>query len=232
MQIDSLLYTVYILVFIVLSAWTGLLTMRSRTIGTAVLSFVNLTMIFENAVLALGGAIGHSDALLALSWGRFIGMATVPPLLIVCAVEIARRTGIGWANRPTVRYGAWAVAVGLSGLGVLMQLRGLDLVPRVLNGVVRYMSATKMAPPIPIIIMSVIVVGVGLHVWRRTGNAALFLGAAIVFVGDALTAGQYALGSGVETLFMVLFVVAESWSLGHVGAAHRADPGGLAAQGM
>ncbi|MCS7072666.1 MAG: hypothetical protein NZM00_14260, partial [Anaerolinea sp.] len=71
-MMDQLLYSLYTIAFIVLSAMTARVWLASRSTGTLMLLIVMLAMIYENGVLALGVVIGHGPLLEALSWLRFI----------------------------------------------------------------------------------------------------------------------------------------------------------------
>lgn len=212
---DQLLYTLYTLLFVVMTGVSLRLYLRSRSVGTLMVVLVMLAMVYENGILALGVVIGHGPLLEALSWGRFIGYAVFPPLLVIAGVELANRAGVGWAGRRFVRYGAWIVAVALAAFALFVEVIGRELEPRVLNDVVRYMWVSKGVPPLAVIIMNILLIVCGVAVWRKTHNAILLLVALFLFAGDGLAAGKYVIGSGVELIFMAALLAAESWVLGY-----------------
>ncbi len=216
MELDQLLYSVYSIAFIVLAGWSLRLWLRSHSVGTLMVFVVMLAMIYENGILALGVFIGHGSLLEALSWARFVGYAVFPPLLVISGVELAFRAGVDWAQRKEVRRGAWLLALALAAFALFVEVIGRELEPRVLNGVVRYMWVSKGVPPLAVILMNVVLVGCGFFIWRRTHNAILLAGAALLFVGDGLAAGKYVLGSGIELTFMVFLLAAEIWILHYV----------------
>lgn len=210
---DQFLYTVYTLAFIGLTAWAGKLWLRTRDAGTLTLFIVSGAMIYENGILAAGVVIGHGAALEALSWLRFVGYAVVPPLLVITGLGMAQRTGVAWANRRDVQIAAWLVTLALAAFALFVEVYGRALEPRVLNGVVRYMWVSKSIPPLAVILMNVILIGFGAAIWRRTHNAALFLTAVLLFMGDGAAAGRYVVGSGIEIVFMTLLIIIQAWTL-------------------
>ncbi len=212
---DQLLYSLYTVVFIALAVWSVILFRRSRRIGTLMIVLVMLAMVYENGILALGALIGHGALLEALSWGRFIGYAVFPPLLVIAGVELARHVGVTWAARPAARYGVWVVAFALGAFALFVEVLGRELEPSVLNDVVRYMWVSKGVPPLAVIIMNVLLIVCGFAIWRRTHNAILLLGALFLLAGDGLAAGRYVLGSGIELVFMAVVAAAEAWALGY-----------------
>jgi len=213
---DQILYILYTVAFVALSVWAGRLMVQSRHLGTLLVLIVMLAMVYENAVLALGVVIGHGDALFTLTWGRFIGYAVFPPLLIVSTLALAERVGVPWAGQRRTKLAAWAWALGLIAFALLVEVLGRELVPRELNGVVRYMWATKGIPPLAVIFMNLTLIGLSVAIGRRSGYWALLLGCILLFVGNGAAAGLYVLGSSVELLFMGFIVASEAWVLGYL----------------
>jgi hypothetical protein len=213
-MMDQFLYSLYTVLFVVLAAWTALLWRRSRSVGTLMALLVMLAMIYENGVLVLGVVIGHGPLLETLSWGRFIGYAVFPPLLVIGAVELARRVGVAWADRRAVRIGAWVAAFALAAFALFVEVLGRELEPRVLNDVVRSMWVSKGVPPLGVILMNMLLIVCGVAIWRKTRNAILMVGALFLLVGDGLAAGRYVFGSGIELAFMAFVAAAEAWALG------------------
>ncbi|MGQ9910556.1 MAG: hypothetical protein ACUVS2_17145 [Candidatus Flexifilum sp.] len=228
---DQLLYSLYTIAFIVLSAMTARVWLASRSVGTLMLLFVMLAMIYENGVLALGVVIGHGPLLEALSWLRFIGYAAFPPLLVITGLDAARRSGVAWADRRAVRLAAWVVTAALIAFALFVEVIGRELEPRVLNGVVRYMWVSKGVPPLGVILMNLILIGFGFAIWRQTRYAGLLLGAGFLLIGDGIAAGRYVLGSGIELIFMAALLAVEVWVVQHrqqaqpVSAARQFAPG-------
>lgn len=210
---DQFLYSAYTIAFIILSVFTARVWMQSRSVGTLMLLLVMLAMIYEDGVLALGVVIGHGPALEALSWLRFIGYAAFPPLLVITGVELARRSGVAWADRRPVRIGSWIVAAALIAFALFVEVIGRELEPRVLNDVVRYMWVSKTVPPLGVIFMNIILIVLGIAIWRKTRYAGLLLSAGFLFIGDGLAAGRYVLGSGIELAFMAALLAIEIWAL-------------------
>lgn len=210
---DQSLYTLYTFVFVGLTAWAWRLWLRSRDVGTFTLFLVSAAMIYENGILAAGVFIGHGTLLETLSWLRFIGYAVVPPLLVITGLSMAQRVGVTWASRREVQIGAWAITFTLAAFALFVEVYGRALEPRILNGVVRYMWVAKGIPPVAVILMNLVLIVLGAAIWRKTHNAALFLTAALLFMGDGAAAGKYVIGSGIEMIFMALLIMIEAWTL-------------------
>ncbi|MBK8021290.1 MAG: hypothetical protein IPK19_07595 [Chloroflexi bacterium] len=136
-------------------------------------------------------------------------------------MDMARRSGVTWAGDRRVRIGAWVVAAALIVLGLAVEVFGRALEPRVLNGVVRYMWMTKGIPPMAVILMTLMLIGIGLALWRQTRFAGLFVGSLLLLVGNGLAAGKYVLGSGNEMAFMTVLLYCEVWVLHHQPAAEQ-----------
>ncbi|MBK8020763.1 MAG: hypothetical protein IPK19_04870 [Chloroflexi bacterium] len=210
---DQFLYSAYTVILIVLTALTARIWLRTRSVGTLMMLLVNAALIYENGVLALGVVIGHGPLLESLSWLRFIGYAAFPPLLVISGLDMARRSGVTWAGDRRVRIGGWVVAAALIVLGLAVEVFGRALEPRVMNGVVRYMWMTKGIPPMAVILMTLMLIGIGLALWRQTRFAGLFVGSLLLLVGNGLAAGKYVLGSGIEMAFMTVLLYCEVWVL-------------------
>lgn len=217
---DQFLYNLYTLMFIGLSIWSVQLWWRTRSIGTLMTAALMIALLYENIVLALGTAIGHGPVLEVLSYGRFIGYAVFPPLLIISAVEMARRVGVRWAMRPAARVVGWVAALALITLALGVEVIGRELGPVVLNDVVRYMWVVKGVPPIAVILMTFVMIGISVAIWRKVGYPWLLIGSIFLLVGAGATAGKYVLGAGVELIFMMFVAYSELWVFKWQHAAH------------
>jgi len=211
---DMLLYALYTLAFAWVTGHAMRIAVRSKNIGSWLLVVVSAAMIFENSVLALGEAFGFGTTLETLSWMRFLGLALFPPLLIITGFEMVHRCGLPWARLTWVRISVGLLTAALMIIG-LIQLGTIQLVPKTVNDVVRYVASPKLPPPIPVIVMSLIIIGFGFAIYRRTGAYLLLVGGIFLLLGDALAAGVYSLGSAVETVFMVVMLVTEMWVVRH-----------------
>jgi len=219
---DQVLYSLYTVIFIVLTGWSFRVWRQSKSIGTLMVVLVNAAMIYENGILAVGVLIGHGSLLEALSWGRFIGYAVFPAFLVISALDLAKRSGAQFAARRNVWIGAWVFVFALIAFALLVEVIGRQLEPRELNGVIRYMWANKGVPPLGVILMNISLIGFGVVVWRKAHSPILLLGAIFLLVGDGIAAGRYVLGSGIEMIFMIALLAAEIWMLRHIAADQSA----------
>ncbi|WP_148927787.1 hypothetical protein [Paenibacillus methanolicus] len=146
-------------------------------------------LFYDNAVIAIGGAIGEGNLLRAFSYPRFWLHALFTPLLVVVAVDIARSARIrGWYNRSLPIVLAWVVTLGLiiyQSLAVTSQ-EVANLKVEEEYGALRYGTSAESSFPIMVLAAAaaVLLVGAILIVrrrwpWMLVGVGVLILGRAI-----------------------------------------------------
>jgi hypothetical protein len=183
----SLVFATYALAYVGLGALLLGLLRQDRwrfSLSALLLCVLVPSLVYENAVLALGAAIGEGATLEALNRARFVLHAALGGALALFAVDLGRRAGISWLS-PAV--------LGLAGgAAALMAYLGAPHYARVpmeaveFAGVVRYVS-TVSSPlgPFPILFGTLTCLVAGAMLWRRLANPALAIGAAAVLVGHA-----------------------------------------------
>lgn len=193
----ALVYALYFVAGLALLVWAALLWRGSRSLGLALAVAVLAGICYDTLLIAGGSLIGAGPLLLALSWPRYLLHALQTPLLLVAAVDLARRAGLGWARQGATWYAVWSVTAGLMLLGIVTDVLGLELEPRGFQGTLRYAEAVTLPPIATIAVIMLLVVVCGL-IWRGTGWPWLF-GATVLtlatggvpaaLVGPALTSG-------------------------------------------
>ncbi|GAB3838640.1 hypothetical protein GCM10027610_042990 [Dactylosporangium cerinum] len=135
-------------------------------------------LVYDNGVIALGRPIGEGDLLEGLNAGRFVGHVLFTPLLIVVGAVLAR------AGRRLLTAAAGLAAV-LVALGVYTDIVRLRLVPERHGDTLRYVNDAAAGPPVPAVVAILVLIGVGVVLWRREGWPWLFTGAVAMFAAAA-----------------------------------------------
>jgi hypothetical protein len=222
---DLWLYIAYTLLHVtlvglLLRCWPG-----RPAFGWMILALIALGLVYDNAVLALGGLIGFGPALEALSGLRFLLHALLTPLLCLYAVELLPRAEVRQAVVLRARYAAGALTLALISFGLMVEYLALRLAPARLNGVTRYMAVDRHGPPIPAIAATLVLIGVGGVLWRRAGWPWLALGALVMFGGSAAAASASpVIASAMEVVLLASLVATERWVQSRPAAEEAALP--------
>ncbi|MEV0563613.1 hypothetical protein [Dactylosporangium sp. NPDC050588] len=135
-------------------------------------------LVYDNAVIAAGRFVGEGDALEGLNAGRFVGHALFTPLLIVVGAGLA---GLARGGRRALT----ALAAVLVGLGIWADVVRLRLVPERHADTLRYVNDNAAGPPVPAVVVILVLIGIGVVLWRRDGWPWLFAGAVAMFAAAA-----------------------------------------------
>lgn len=208
----AVLYTAYALAHV----WLTVLVVRQLrekpTWRLWVVLVLATTLAYDNAMIALGSAIGEGDLLLALSWPRFIIHAVATPISIAVVIDQGREAGVpwirGWSRAMT---SAWALTGAMIALGVY-ELFHLELVAEEGLGLLRYGSAEP-SIPIPAVLAVIAMIAVGWSIRRMTQWSTLFVLGVVSFVGSAVPPieGLLIVGNLVEIAFVAGLLQAEQF---------------------
>jgi hypothetical protein len=183
-------YFVYTLVLLgLIGLAVGIRSERDRAYLWVMLA-VLVGLVYDNLIIALGSFIGEGDFLKTLNAGRYAGHAFGTPLLTIFAFGIARRAGVGWAQGKTAHILACVFTTALIGLGVYEDIIRLDLAPRVMFDTFRYTNMAVKGPPIPPILTILMLIALGISIWRKSGWKWLALGAIFMFIAAAAGTGD------------------------------------------
>lgn len=147
-------------------------------------------LVYDNAVLAAGSAIGEGALLETLSGARYWIHAFVTPLLVVFAWHAAVRASrtaetARWLRHPGAAVAAVVVAVVLVGVE-LSHVVGLDLEVRREYDVLAYADDGSGGPPVMVLVVALALVVAGVAVGRWQGWWWLLAGAVAMTVGGGL----------------------------------------------
>lgn len=135
------------------------------------LTVVIVALVWDNLIIAAGSRIGAGDLLIGLSIPRYVAHALLPPLLIPIVFGIAQLRRRAWV---------WALTGLLIAGGVYFEIIRLHLEPRTYADTLRYVNTAGM--PVPVIVTNLVLIGIGVILWRRETLPWLFLGAVAMFV--------------------------------------------------
>jgi hypothetical protein len=209
----STIYLIYALILLALTIWSLVLLKHSYTLGLLLMILPTAALIYDNAVVGLGGAIGRGELLQALSTGRYLGHVFLPALWILSALALARRSGLAWTGRRELRFAAILLTALLTVVMIFTDLVGISLVPEVEGNALRYVNENRFGgPPIAATTMTLIVMVLGVAVLAKTRWPWMLAGSAFMLLaGTALYAafGSVATNLG-EILFALSLVVTEA----------------------
>jgi hypothetical protein len=172
---------------------------RTRSRYDLLVVIVLAGLVYDNAVIALGGVMGEGSALYALNVPRYIIHGLATPTLMIWGYGVARRVGVNWAQTRRSHSILCGVVTLLLLLGVYNDIVALNLQPRVEQGITRYVNIGGIkGPPIASIITIVFLTVVGVAVWRRRKAIGLALGSGVMFVGAMAGAAVFGLGNAAE----------------------------------
>ena len=204
--------------------------------AAAIAALTTAGLVYDNGLIGLGSVIGLGDTLLALSYPRYVLHAFVTPMMIFAMVQIAGAADIRLAQLPAVRWGAGILSLLLIPVGIYEDLVGLKLVPACFQGVVRYSSSVSEAalcspdqavvaagggPPIPSVTAVIVVLILGVALWRQRSWPWAFVAGLVMFIAAAIPASKFGLlpGNGGE----VFFTAGYAASAARFARAHSAD---------
>ncbi len=207
------LYWLSAAVLLSLALWLGGLYARSHSLGALCALIVTIGLIYDNGVIAAGSLIGTGPLLEALNWPRYVIHAFATPLLIIVALDFARRSDLAWASRTAGRYGLIGLTLAIIAYGVIFELLPLSLVAESADGVLSYVPAGGAGFPMPAMVTMVVLAAVGIILWAAQGWPWLGVGALLAFAGFGLAPALdfEVLGQVAEVVLIGGIAVTELW---------------------
>ncbi len=213
----SLVFLLYALAHLALFTWAMVLLVRRGSPATVPLLIVTFGLVYDNALLAAGGSIGHGDLLERLSVPRYFMHAFGTPLLMLSALGLMRRVGRDWTRTSLLAALVASLTIAMIAVGVDADLVRLQLQAKAEAGVVSYGNAGTSGPPIAPIVTILVLIAAGISVWREGGEPWLLLGAVAQFIAAAL-ADLFVLAGNLGELALLAGLVVTDARLGGRGA--------------
>nr|BFE70199.1 hypothetical protein GCM10020092_035000 [Actinoplanes digitatis] len=137
----------------------------------SMLILVIMALIWDNAVIAVGGTLGEGEPLRTLSVPRYVTHALLVPLLIMVGVGLGRRHGIRTLAGRTAPAAFGALTVALVAAGLWLDVLTLELEPTRYADTVRYTNAASHGAPIPAVVTVLVLIGIGTALLVRARSA-------------------------------------------------------------
>ena len=202
---------VFIDIWLFFRMWKLRRTSENRNAGSLILQIVLFTLIFDSFVVGMGRWLGEGDLLIGLTQGRFLLRAVFLPFLAVTALYMASRAEVQWAAKKLSRLIIWVAAVSFMGFGLLADfLLPSDLAPEVFWGTLHYVRLNRF-PPVPFLVILVVMMILGILIWRRIKWPWIFLGGLVTFLGILIPTALIGpvVRSGAEVFLMGTLVATE-----------------------
>lgn len=180
---ELLLYWLATAVLLVLAVWLSRLFGRTRSLAALFTLLVTIGLVYDNGIIAAGGLIGEGLLLEALNWPRYVIHAFATPLLVIVALDLAQRFGLGWSRNTAWPAVFWTVTILLIAYGVVVELLPLSLVAESGDGIISYGPAGGASFPVPAMVTMVALTAVGVLIWISKSWPWLELGAILAFIG-------------------------------------------------
>ncbi|GAA0946868.1 hypothetical protein [Actinocorallia libanotica] len=170
---------------------------RGRAAGAVapLVAVICLGLAYDNLAVAAGRVLGFGGTLEAVSAPRFWIHALLTPLLIVAGGSMAARLGVRWAASRVAVVGGGVLVAVLVAIGVFEDVVELELAPAKYADLVRYTNEGAAGPPIPAIVTILVLLALGVAIWRTAGSPWLCLGAVAMFAAAALGGSRPWLGN-------------------------------------
>ena len=197
----TVIYLIMAAIHLVFTVYAVRLWLRNRSIYTGLAAAVLAGLFYDNFIIGIGAFIGEGSLLQSLNWLRFAIHAFLTPTLIMFVVAIAIKFGVEWAKTSWAYIAFGILTLLMIGLGVYVDIIQLDLAPILEDGTLRYAHAESAGPPIPAIVTIIVMMIIGVFVWRTGKWSVLFLGSLAMFILAGAGASILVLSNIGEVLF-------------------------------
>jgi hypothetical protein len=160
-------------------------------------------IIYDNLIIGFGAYIGEGELLKALNVPRFVIHAFFTPLIMIFAIGVARRCGVGFAQGKAAHTIVCLIATAMVALGVYHEVIQLTMQAKAEDGTLRYINTALQGPPVPAIATIIVVMILAIFVWVKTKKPWYFLGTLLMFV-LAPMASKFVWAGNLGEIFMNL----------------------------
>lgn len=182
------------------------LFLSNRVSYTLIATGTIFGLFYDNLIIGVGSFIGEGGLLEILNAGRFYIHVLITPLMIIFAYGVIRQV-IGKGKYDRIWHSAFCIlAVAMVALGVMTDVIGMSLVPELENGTLRYVHEVSSGPPLPAIITIIMMIIVGIFMWRHASWPWLAVGSIIMFVAAGAGVNNVILSNLGEVVFAIAIV--------------------------
>jgi hypothetical protein len=199
----TLYYITVALIQIVLGIILFRLWRKSGSIYPVFPLLVIVGIIYDNLIIGFGAFIGEGELLKNLNVPRFVIHALFTPCLMIFAVGVARRVGIGWAQTKAGHVLICLLTTAMIALGVYHEIIQLRLEAKAEYDTLRYINVAAQGPPVPAVVTIIVVMIIAIFVWIKTKKPWYFLGSLLMFVFAPL-ASKFVWAGNLGEIFMNL----------------------------
>ncbi len=143
-------------------------------------------LIYDNVMIGIGSFIGEGDTLRSLSMLRFWFHALFTPTLVLFAYGVAKYSTITWAKKPVAGILFLLTTFALISYEIIETISQRMEVVRE-YGIVRYTLVGSSGPPLMVLIVAIILLFVGISLFRKTRWSSMMIGVAVMIVGSAVS---------------------------------------------
>ncbi len=214
-MIDTILYFIFTICYIILFVLS--IRLIRRGVASFYMLFLPLViagLIYDNAIISIGSFIGEGNVLLFLSMFRFWIHALFTPTLVLFAYGIAKLCDIGWAKKAVTKYLFVISTLILIGYETMETISHPTTSLRQ-YGIVRYTLVDSGGPPIMVIIVALILLCIGISVFRKERWSIMMVGVAIMILGSAIPINlpSTAITNMFELIFMLSLFLTQRFFL-------------------
>ncbi|MFE8695912.1 hypothetical protein ACFYKT_05970 [Cytobacillus sp. FJAT-53684] len=204
---DLFIYTFITIAYVGILLWGINLAKNNTWFSISnVLILVIIALIYDNAIVAMGGLIGEGRVLKGLNYARYWLHALCTPLLVLYAWKIVENTGIKWISKEWVRIGTSILVIILIFIEVATVITKLELVAKWKYGVLAYENVDEAsAAPIMVIVVTLVLLIASIFIWWKLKWRWFFIGTIIMIIGSIvpLPIKSEALTNGLELILII-----------------------------
>ncbi|MBN8252707.1 hypothetical protein [Priestia flexa] len=204
-MIDTILYLLFTIFYVALFLFSIKL-IKKKALSFYMLSFplVIIGLIYDNLIIFIGSFIGEGNTLFALSLLRFWLHALFTPTLILFGYGVAKHANISWANKPIVKV-LFLISTAILISYEVVKTISHDVAAISEYGIIRYGIVETSGPPIMVIVVALILLFIGISIFKHMNWSIMMIGVAVMIVGSAI---PFSLPStAVINLFEVIFML-------------------------
>ncbi len=178
------------------------------------LRILSIGVLVDNATLFLSPQLLGTDLYVLLNRLRFAAHGLILPLLTIFGLSVLKDSGIKLASNKLFIAVCALVTLGSLYFGIQHDILHVQLGEKVGMGYTRLADVGGSLPPIGTIVTNLLVIVMGIILWRKAGWKWMFFGGLSIFVLNAATGAKeygFLVGNGAEVIFLLSLYMTERW---------------------